>query len=129
MQEKLRYYLILSEDINNHRILQSCLIQPKVVLSGTSFPWWLTQCMKEHSKKLNPYLFQNYVALYLELYWKQENVADINFWYFIKLKDWAFQKKKNKIFWLTRSKVMPLTSKHEIAADNGMWLTYFSHLE
>ena len=24
---------------------------------------------------------------------------------------------------------MPLTSKHEIAADNGMWLTYFSHIE
>ena len=23
--------------------------------------------------------------------WDQENVADINFWCFIKLKDWAFQ--------------------------------------
>ena len=27
-----------------------------------------------------------------------ENVADINFWCFIKLKDWAFQKKKKDIF-------------------------------
>ena len=86
-------------------------------------------CLKEHSQKLTPYLFQNYVPLYLKLYWKQKNVANINFWCFIKLKDWAFQQKKNEIFWLTWSKVIPLTSKQEIAADNGMQLTYPSHLE
>ena len=37
--------------------------------------------------------------------------------------------KKNKMFWLTRSKVMPLISEREIATDNGMWLIYPSHLE
>ena len=59
----------------------------------------------EHSQKLSPYLFQNHAALYLELYWKQETVADINFWCFIKLDHSAFQWKKNTIFWLTRSEV------------------------
>ena len=29
--------------------------------------------------KMNPFLFQNDFALYFELYWKQENVIDINF--------------------------------------------------
>ena len=29
--------------------------------------------------KMNPYLFQNDVALHFELYWKQENTADIHF--------------------------------------------------
>ena len=42
---------------------------------------------------------------------------------FIKSKDSAFQWKKNKIFWLTRSKVIALTSEQEIAADNDIWLT------
>ena len=51
------------------------------------------------------------------------------FWCFIKLNDTAFQRKKNEILQLTRSKVMALTSEQEIAADNGMWLTYPSHLE
>ena len=46
-------------------------------------------------------------------------MADINFWCFIKLKDGAFQWKKNEIFWLTRSKVMPLTSELETAAHNS----------
>ena len=41
----------------------------------------------KHNKKLSPYLFQNYVALYFESYWKRENAAEINFWSFIKLKD------------------------------------------
>ena len=50
-------------------------------------------------------------------------MTDINFWCFIKLKDQAFQWKKNEIFWLTRSKVIPLTTEREIAADNSMWLT------
>ena len=74
----------------------------------------------EHSQKVTPHLFQNYDALYLELYWKQENVVDINFWCFIKLKDWAFQWKKKKFIWLIRSKVIPLKSKQEIVADNSM---------
>ena len=43
--------------------------------------------MKEHSQNLTPYLFQNYVVLYFESYWKQENVADNNFWNFYKLND------------------------------------------
>ena len=51
------------------------------------------------------------------------------FWCFIKLNDRAFQWKKNEILQLTRSKVTALTSEREIAADNGMWLTYPSHLE
>ena len=29
--------------------------------------------------KIEPVLFHNDVALYFELYWKQENAADINF--------------------------------------------------
>ena len=33
----------------------------------------------EHSQKWTPVLFQNDVVLYFELYWKQENVTDINF--------------------------------------------------
>ena len=37
--------------------------------------------------KINPCWFQNDATLYFEPYWKQENVADINFWYFIKLKN------------------------------------------
>ena len=41
--------------------------------------------IKKHSQKLTPYLFQNDVVLYFEFYWKQENVADINFWDFNKL--------------------------------------------
>ena len=43
--------------------------------------------MKEHSQKLIPYLFKIDVVLYFESYWKQENVADNNFWYFNKLND------------------------------------------
>ena len=43
--------------------------------------------MKEHSQKLTPYLFQNDVVLYLESYWKRENVADNKFWDFNKLND------------------------------------------
>ena len=39
----------------------------------------------ELSHKLTPYMFQNYVALYLELYLKWENVADINVAEIIKL--------------------------------------------
>ena len=44
--------------------------------------------MREHSQKLTHDLFQN-VVLYFESYWKQENVAGINFWDFNKLNDWA----------------------------------------
>ena len=43
--------------------------------------------MKEHSQKLIPYLFENYVVLYFESYWKQENVTDNNFCDFNKLND------------------------------------------
>ena len=43
--------------------------------------------MKVHSQKVTPYLFQNYVALYFESYWKRENVADNSFWNFNKLND------------------------------------------
>ena len=71
----------------------------------------------QHSLKLTPYLLHNYVALYFEANWKQQNVADINFRCFIKLKDLAFQWKGNKNIWLTMSKVMALTSEQEIAAD------------
>ena len=42
--------------------------------------------MREHSQKLTHDLFQN-VVLYFESYWKQENVAGINFWDFNKLND------------------------------------------
>ena len=45
--------------------------------------------MTDHSKKLTPYLLQNYVALYFASYWKQANVAVINFWDFNTLNDWA----------------------------------------
>ena len=40
-----------------------------------------------HTQKLNLYLFQNDVALHFELYWKRENVVDINFWCYIHLID------------------------------------------
>ena len=33
------------------------------------------------------------------------------------------------VFWLTRSKVIPLTGEREIVADNSMLLTYPCHLE
>ena len=59
--------------------------------------------LHKHSQKLTPYLFQNYVALHFNLYWELKNVADI--WCSIMLKNWAFQWKKNKPFWLTWSKV------------------------
>ena len=48
----------------------------------------------EHSQKLTLYLFQNNVALYFEPYWKQDNAADINFWYLIKLKCLSFPMEK-----------------------------------
>ena len=35
----------------------------------------------EHCQRLTPCL--NHVALYSEPYWKQENAANIKFWYFI----------------------------------------------
>ena len=47
----------------------------------------------------------------------------------MKLNDWAFQQKKNKILQLTGSKVMALASEQEIAADNAMWLTHPRDLE
>ena len=58
--------------------------------------------MKEHSQRLNPYLFRNDVVLYFESYWKRENVADINFWDFDKLNDRSSQWKKSDILRLTR---------------------------
>ena len=35
--------------------------------------YYILYIEKEHSQKLSPYLFQNYVALYFALYWKREN--------------------------------------------------------
>ena len=35
--------------------------------------------LAEHSQKRAPVLFQKDVALYFELYWKQENAPDIIF--------------------------------------------------
>ena len=64
--------------------------------------------LKEHSHKLTPHLFQIDVALYFEPYWKQQNVAGTSFWCFIKVNQWAFQWKENKILQLTRSKFMPM---------------------
>ena len=58
-----------------------------------------------------------------------ENTADISFWCFIKLNDWALQYKKNKNFQLTRSKFTALKSEEEIRADNSMRLKRPSHLE
>ena len=53
------------------------------------------------SHKLNPYLFQNDVALHFELYWKHENEADIKFSCFFMLNNWAFQLRTTKFFsWL-----------------------------
>ena len=83
----------------------------------------------EHSQKLTLYLFRNDVVLYFESSWKRENTADINFWCFIKLNDWALQYKKNKIFQLTRSNFTALKSEEEIRADNSMRLKCPSHLE
>ena len=83
---------------------------------------------KEHSQKLTPDLFKNDVVLYFESYWKRENVADINFWDFNKLNDWASQWKKSDILRLTRWKVMASKSEQKITADTGMWLTDPIHL-
>ena len=58
------------------------------------FEYSLNVFYKEHSKKLTPYLLQNDVVLYFESYWKQQNVADINFWDFNMLNDWASQNEK-----------------------------------
>ena len=63
-----------------------------------SFTWELSQ-------KLTPYLFQNDGALYFEGYWKRDFAAAINFRCLIKLKDFAFQWKKNKNVWLARSEI------------------------
>ena len=49
-----------------------------------------------HCQKLTRYLFQNYVALYLEFYWKWANLTEIHFWCLIKLKVWSFYWKRNK---------------------------------
>ena len=80
-------------------------------------------------QKWTPVLFQNDVALYFEALNKKMWLTWIFFWCFIKLNDWAFQWKKNKILQLTKSKVMALPSKQEIVANHGMWLTHSSHLE
>ena len=77
----------------------------------------------DYSQKLTPYLFQKNVVLYFESYWKRENAADIKFWTFNKLNDWASQWKMNNILWLTTWKFMTSKREQEIAADNGMWPT------
>ena len=62
----------------------------KLVPNVTLFKYFLkirNYFVNKHSEKLNPYLFQNDVALYFEVYWRQENAADISFRCFIKLKD------------------------------------------
>ena len=41
----------------------------------------------------------------------------------------SFPMAKEQNFLADPVKTMPLTSEREIAADNGMWLTYPSHLE
>ena len=69
---------------------------------------FLVSFLKEHSHKLTPHLFQIDVVLYFEPYWKQQNVAGTSFWCFIKVNEWAFQWKENKILQLTRSKFMPM---------------------
>ena len=46
-----------------------------------------TPVLSEYSQILTLYLFQNYVALFFEPFWKPENVVDINVWCFIKLND------------------------------------------
>ena len=53
--------------------------------------------------------------------------ADISFWCFNKLNDWATQWKNNEIWRLAKWKVMVLKSKGQIAADSDMWLTHPSH--
>ena len=50
------------------------------------------------------------------------------FWCFIVMIELTVEIKSN-ILWLTRSKIMALTSEREIVADNGMSLTCPSHLE
>ena len=54
---------------------------------------WVIHRVPEHGKKSTLYLFQNDVALYFEPFWERGNVADINFWCFIK-----FNGKKNRNF-------------------------------
>ena len=50
------------------------------------------------------------------------------FWCFIVMIELTVEIKSN-ILWLTRSKIMALTSQREIVADNGMSLTCPRHLE
>ena len=69
----------------NQKLYKNCLFR------SFSYRMWV---VAEHSQKLTPYLLQNNIALYSKLYWKRKSVADINFWCFIKLQDWAFQWKK-----------------------------------
>ena len=64
---------------------------------------WVIHRVPEHGKKSTLYLFQNDVALYFEPFWERGNVADINFWCFIK-----FNGKKTEILRLTRSNVVIL---------------------
>ena len=45
------------------------------------------------------------------------------FWCFIVVMIELPKEIKSNILWLTRSKIMALTSEREIAVDNGMWLT------
>ena len=78
-------------------------------LSWSAYPTIFGECSiyREHSWKLIPYFFQNYVVLYLELYQKRENVADIIFWCFIKLKIELSNGKRTKIFGLPGQTLCP----------------------
>ena len=50
------------------------------------------------SQKWTPYLFQNDAALHFQIYWKQENVADINFLVLHWLNSLSFPMKKQRNF-------------------------------
>ena len=58
----------------------------------------------------------------LNLIGKKKIWLALIFWCFIKLNDWALQRKRNRILQPIMLKVMALTSEQEIAATIGMWL-------
>ena len=100
------------------------LLMPVNFVSGLKL-----ELLYEQSQKWTLFCFKMILPYILNFTGNKKMWLTLIFWCFIKLDDWAFQQKKNKILWLTWSKVMALTSKREIAADIGMWLTHPSHLE
>ena len=118
-------FMIIWEIFHGWISLNSALLlMPVNFVSGLKL-----EMLYEQRQKWTLFCFKMILPYILNFTGNKKMWLTLIFWCFIKLDDWAFQQKKNKILWLTWSKVMALTSKWEIAADIGIWLTHPSHLE